>query len=182
MSEPNPLAGYLPGYLRRYILTLVQEQTGIDFKTEHLVTGVEGEDVVPDTEVSTGAEGWPHGSEQSRVTLGLVGRDRLPLDTDFVVLATTKLAPELINLGDDDSCLETIDGGIATNGSLEAFNWLFVLGMPLHSSSQESGTTVLRHTTMRSTQGSLPRTNMFAHRVGKICPRSSWTSLPSGHE
>jgi programmed cell death 8 (apoptosis-inducing factor) len=67
-------------------------------------------------------------SGDSKLSVSLVGSERLSIDTDYVVLASTNVKPELVGLEIPGSLLEVYQGGIVTNSSLEAFSGFFVAG------------------------------------------------------
>jgi programmed cell death 8 (apoptosis-inducing factor) len=118
MGEPSVLAQYLPDYLSAYVTSRLV-RLGVDVREEALVTGVR-----------PGALRTRKGSKPGEETLSvtLVGAERVSLDTDCVILASTSVQPDLMGLDDPSSGLEVNDGGLCTNASLEAFNGLFVAG------------------------------------------------------
>jgi len=115
MGEPSALAQYLPGYLSDYVTSQLVA-LGVDSRAEELLTSIR-----PGSMMKT-----PGGEETLNVTL--VGAERVSLDTDCVVLASTSVQPDLMGLDDPSTGLEVKDGGLCTNASLEAFNGFFVAG------------------------------------------------------
>jgi len=120
MGEPTALATYLPDYLSTY-LTLQLVALGVDSRGEALLTGIR-----PSTIKMAGTGTSAQADEPLSVTL--VGAERVAVDTDCVVLASTSVQPDLLGLDHPSTGLEVMDGGICTNASLEAFAGFFVAG------------------------------------------------------
>jgi programmed cell death 8 (apoptosis-inducing factor) len=120
MGEPTALAQYLPEYLSTYV-TEQLIALGVDSRGEALLTGVRPGSVL--TRKQNGAM-----QEEDTLSVTLVGAERVSLDTDCVVLASTSVQPDLMGLDNPNTGLEVVDGGLCTNSSLEAFNGFFVAG------------------------------------------------------
>lgn len=58
----------------------------------------------------------------------LVGSNQVDLGTDYMVLASTNVTPDLMGLERPGTGLEIADGGIVTNSSLQAYHGLYVAG------------------------------------------------------
>lgn len=111
---------------------------GVDARGEALVTGLrKGFYSVEDGAQNTAAapslirrqsrSRASLGSEEG-LTLNLVGANQVNLETDYLVLASTNVIPDLMGLDDPSVGLEVSEGGIAVNASLEAYHGLFVAG------------------------------------------------------
>jgi len=118
MGEPTALAQYLPEYLSAYVTNQLVG-LGVDSRGEALLTGIR-----PGT-LKTKKSGR---LVEESLSVTLVGAERVSLDTDCVVLASTSVQPDLMGLDNPLTGLEVQDGGICTNSSLEAFNGFFVAG------------------------------------------------------
>ena len=150
MGERTPLAQYLPLYLSEHV-TKKLISIGVDVRGEALVTGLKPgfEHPIEDTHqvvvpavtsppASPTSQQSPMLARRSRsnynpgsehgLTLNLVGANHVNLLTDYLVLASTNVQPDLMGLEDPSVGLEVSEGGIVVNASLEAYDGLFVAG------------------------------------------------------
>jgi programmed cell death 8 (apoptosis-inducing factor) len=145
LGERTPLAQYLPLYLSEHVIKQLVS-IGVDVRGEALVTGLKPgfssatspEDqqqiISTPSATSTGSPIVKRSRTKSRsgpeegLTLNLVGANQVNLETDYLVLASTNVQPDLMGLDDPAVGLEVSDGGIVVNASLEAYDGLFVAG------------------------------------------------------
>ena len=145
MGERTPLAQYLPQYLSEHVGKKLTS-LGVDVRGEALLTGLkpgvarttaaapaQEECSVPNQNTlalpmlkRTKSRILP--TVEEGITLYLVGANQVNLETDYLVLASTNVQPDLMGLDDASVGLEVSDGGIVTNASLEAYDGLFVAG------------------------------------------------------
>ena len=83
---------------------------------------------LPLSSILASAQPDPTRSHGARLSMNLVGAERLSLETDYLVLASTNVKPELVGLDAPSSTLEVAEGGIATNSALQAYDGFFVAG------------------------------------------------------
>eukprot|EP00510_Aplanochytrium_minuta_P001791 CAMPEP_0184010672 /NCGR_PEP_ID=MMETSP0954-20121128/3362_1 /TAXON_ID=627963 /ORGANISM="Aplanochytrium sp, Strain PBS07" /LENGTH=619 /DNA_ID=CAMNT_0026290325 /DNA_START=173 /DNA_END=2032 /DNA_ORIENTATION=+ len=132
--EPNALAEYFPPYLSTHITKKLGLQ---DVKTlsNSLVTGVKrstSETSQYQFDIHNNFSNCPGGPVNDvRVQATLMrGDDRSKLDMnfDYIVLASTHIKPEVDLVQRSSLEIDATNGGIAVNGSLEAFDSVFVAG------------------------------------------------------
>uniref|UniRef100_K3WXL9 FAD/NAD(P)-binding domain-containing protein n=1 Tax=Globisporangium ultimum (strain ATCC 200006 / CBS 805.95 / DAOM BR144) TaxID=431595 RepID=K3WXL9_GLOUD len=111
-TESAPMSRSLPFYLAQELTTKLQ-RIGVDVVPDHLVTSLKCEGDADECE---------------GVIVEGLGKGKMKLHSDYVVLASTHTDPNF-RFG-RDSCLEVddVNGGIMVNAQLEAISGLFVAG------------------------------------------------------
>jgi len=121
--ETSPLQQYFPDYLATHVMMRMQG-LGLQMISDTLVTGVaRSDDNAPKTRRSRDDEG----DDCARITF-MKGAQRDVLDADLVVLASTNVDPDVEVAKASELEIDSRNGGIVVNSSLEAFDGIFVAG------------------------------------------------------
>ncbi len=119
--ESAPISRYLPGYLSNCISERMKA-IGVEALSDRLVTSVKPASTSDNNDSSI------NNSDSSAVRISLMGNVKEKLHTDYIVLCSTHIDPN-VRIA-KESCLEidSKNGGIVVNSQLEAVSGLFVAG------------------------------------------------------
>uniref|UniRef100_A0A7S3LPL6 FAD/NAD(P)-binding domain-containing protein n=1 Tax=Aplanochytrium stocchinoi TaxID=215587 RepID=A0A7S3LPL6_9STRA len=145
--EPNALAEYFPAYLSEHI-TRKLESMGVKTMSNRLVTGVKrsqsssSQSDICNNFASGIIQNETLNGHEVRIQATLLRGDdksKFDMDFDYIVLASTHIKPEVELARRSGLEIDGNNGGIVVNGSLEAFDSVFVAGNAASFYSQSLG-------------------------------------------